>query len=171
MHDYICSIKKYVNISSDKKQIKTYKLLKLDLFFIFALSQYQTTLAKMQFWHHQTYKTSLMKFGLQFECNCLLGHLLLAIVVVVDYFQNCSPHLSIIHTFKTIHLLDYMILLSFFAIVTTIAILYYLLDVSLINAYNLLQVCNSCINQKSHLTSMQYNYTACSNIKIFFCVL
>ena len=112
-----------------------------------------------------------MKFGLQFECNCLLGHLLLAIVVVVDYFQNCSPHLSIIHTFKTIHLLDYMILLSFFAIVTTIAILYYLLDVSLINAYNLLQVCNSCINQKSHLTSMQYNYTACSNIKLFLCVL
>ena len=109
-----------------------------------------------------------MKFGLQFECNCLLGHLLLAIVVVVDYFQNCSPHLSIIHTFKTIHLLDYMILLSFFAIVTTIAILYYLLDVSLINAYNLLQVCNSCINQKSHLTSMQYNYTACSNIKSFY---
>ena len=113
-----------------------------------------------------------MKFGLQFECNCLLGHLLLAIVVVaVDYFQNCSPHLSIIHTFKTIHLLDYMILLSFFAIVTTIAVLYYLLDVSLINAYNLLQVCNSCINQKSHLTSMQYNYTACSNIKKFMCTL
>ena len=53
---------------------------------LFETTLYQTILAKMQFWHHQTYKTSLMKFGLQFECNCLLGHLLLGIVVVVDYF-------------------------------------------------------------------------------------
>ena len=54
--------------------------------FQYGHAYYQTILAKMQFWQHQTYKTCLMKFGLQFECNCLLGHLLLAIVVVVDYF-------------------------------------------------------------------------------------